>query len=514
MKFFKENRTMNAKRLISVLLCMLFVATSLLLASCSDVTTTENSQADQSNASTDESKENSTAVDFDELMPEFTWSGSDYEEFNVLVVSQEGEATYYCEDVVPNAYSTTDASLSEAVAKRNDEILTKYGVTINAHPVKDVRADLKEDITSNLMQYDAALMFMPAAASLAQDGYLWDLNEFSDYLHFDQPWWDQSATKSLSIGGKLYFNTGDISIMPKIVSTAITFNKEILKKNFPEVDLYQMVKDKKWTFDKMIEMSRTATAETDGETGMTYHDNWGLSASYGDVAGFFIGAGKNYITKNADDIPIVSMTDSSSVTTLQKILEALQLKDDWCFHCETVTDGSNIWVVSLDVFGQNRALFRTSAFSAIKKLRAYDDAQEFGIIPYPMVTEEQDQYYTYCAAKYAYAAVIPTSLQGDKANFSAFMLEAMAYGGRKYITPAYYETTLKYRDLRDDESGEMLDLVFSNVVYDLGIIYEFGGISNMIKDMMKTNSTDVVSTYQAKEAAILEAIDTCVESYS
>jgi hypothetical protein len=247
---------------------------------------------------------------------------------------------------------------------------------------------------------------------------------------------------------------------------------------------------------------------------MAYHDNWGLSASYGDVAGFFIGAGKNYITKNADDIPIVSMTDSSSVTTLQKILEALQLKDDWCFHCETVTDGSNIWVVSLDVFGQNRALFRTSAFSAIKKLRAYDDAQEFGIIPYPMVTEEQDQYYTYCAAKYAYAAVIPTSLQGDKANFSAFMLEAMAYGGRKYITPAYYETTLKYRDLRDDESGEMLDLVFSNVVYDLGIIYEFGGISNMIKDMMKTNSTDVVSTYQAKEAAILEAIDTCVESYS
>ncbi len=507
---------MNAKRLISVLLCMLFVATSLLLASCSDVTTTENSQADQSNAgTTDESKEASdTAVDFDELMPEFSWSGSEYEEFNVLVVSQEGDATYYCEDVVPNAYSTTDASLSEAVAKRNDEILSKYGVTINAHPVKDVRADLKEDITSNLLQYDAALMFMPAAASLAQEGYLWDLNEFSDYLHFDQPWWDQSATESLSIGGKLYFNTGDISIMPKIVSTAITFNKEIFKKNFPEQDLYQMVKDKEWTFDKMIEMSRTVTADTDGQSGMTYHDTWGLSASYGDVAGFFIGAGKNYIVKDSDDLPIISMNDTSSVTTLQKILEALQLKDEWCFHCNTVTDGSNIWVISLDVFGQNRALFRTSAFSAIKKLRAYDDAQEFGIVPNPLVTEEQEDYYTYCSARMAYAAVIPNSLQGDKANFAAFMLEAMAYGGRKYITPAYYETTLKYRDLRDDESGEMLDLIFSNVVYDLGIIYDFGGVSSMITDMMKNNSTDVASTFEAKQDAILDAIDSCVESYS
>ena len=131
-----------------------------------------------------------------------------------------------------------------------------------------------------------------------------------------------------------------------------------------------------------------------------------------------------------------------------------------------------------------------------------------------MVNEEQDQYYTYCSARMAYAAVIPTSLQGDKANFSAFMLEAMAYGGRKYITPAYYETTLKYRDLRDDESGEMLDLVFSNVVYDLGIIYDFGGVSSMITDMMKTNSTDVVSTFEAKQDAILDAIDSCVESYS
>ncbi len=509
MNIFKENSTMNAKRLISMLICLLMVASSFALVACEEATSTESTASED--AST-ESKDSSEAVDFDSLMPEFTWSGSDYEEFDVLVYSNEAQTTYYCEDVVPNAYPTTDASLSEAVAKRNDEILKKYGVTIVAHPVKDVLTDLREDISSNLCNYDAALIFMPAAASLAQEGYLWDLNEFSDYLHFDQPWWDQSATKSLSIGGKLFFNTGDISIMPKIVSTAITFNKEMLKKNFPETDLYQMVKDKKWTFDKMVEMSRTVTGDTDGTTGYTYDDTWGLSASYGDVAGFFIGAGKNYIAKDGDDLPIVAIDNSSAVTTLQKILETLQLKDEWVFHCDTIT-GADKWVISLDVFGQNRALFRTSAFSAIKKLRAYNDAQEFGIIPYPMVTEEQDQYYTFCSAKMAYAAVIPTSLQGKDAEFSAFMLEAMAYGGRKYITPAYYETTLKYRDLRDDESGEMLDLVFSNVVYDLGIIYEFGGISTMISDMMKNNSTDVVSTYDGKSSAIEEAIIDCLESY-
>lgn len=446
-------------------------------------------------------------------MPEFKWEGEDYSEFNVLIYSNEVQSTYYCEDVEPNLYDATDENLNNAVIKRNDEILTKYGVTVKGVPVKDVAADLKEDITSDLRLYDAALPFMSAAATLAQEGYLWDLNEFSDYLHFDKPWWDKSASESLSIGNKLYFATGDISIMPKIVSTAITFNKEMLKSNFPDVDLYQMVKDKTWTFDKMIEMSREVTADTDGTAGMTYNDTWGLSSSYGDVSAFFIAAGKNYIKKDSEDLPVISFNDTASTTLIQKILQDLQLKDEWVFHCNTVNDGSDIWVISLDVFGQNRALFRTSAFSAIKKLRAYDDAQEFGIVPFPLMTEEQDEYYTYCSARFAYCAVIPTSLTREEAEFSAYMLEVMAFGGRKHITPAYYDTTLKFRDLRDDESAEMLDLVFSNVVYDLGIVYDFGQIGNMISGLMSSNSTNIVSTFESKKDLIQTAIDECVESY-
>ncbi len=496
---------MNAKRILSMLLCLLMLATSAFLVACGG-------GEDESSATSVGEIKGDNIEDY-VTMPEFKWEGDDYKEFSVLIYSDEVQTTYYCEDVEPDLYSTTDASLNEAVIRRNDEILAKYGVTVKGVPVADVQADLKEDITSDLRMYDAALPFMPAAATLAQEGYLWDLNEFSNYLHFDQPWWDKSASESLSIGNKLYFATGDISIMPKIVSTAITFNKEILKSRFPDTDLYQMVKDKTWTFDKMIEMSREVTADTDGTTGMTYTDTWGMSSSWGDVSAFYIASGHNYISKDSNDLPIITFNDTASTTLIQKILQDLQLKDEWCFHCNTVNDGSNIWVVSLDVFGQNRALFRTSAFSAIKKLRAYDDAQEFGILPFPLMTEEQDTYYTYCSARYAYAAVIPTSLTKEEAEFSAFMLEVMSFGGMKHITPAYYETTLKFRDLRDDESGEMLDLVFENVVYDLGIIYDFGGIGSMINDLMATNSTNIVSSFESKKEVIQTDIDKCIESY-
>ncbi len=493
------------KRIIALLLCALMLVSMTMLASC-------NNDSDEGSASSETETKSGNIEDYVD-MPEFKWEGDDYKEFRVAIYSNEQQATYFCEDVEPGLYTTTDAALTAAVTQRNDEILNKYEVTIVGEPVIDVAEAIRNDVSSNLKLYDAALPFMPAAATLAQDDFIYDLNEFTDYLHFDQPWWDQSATESLSIGGKLYFNTGDISIMPKIVSTAITFNKEILKKNFPDVDLYQMVKDKEWTFDKMIEMSKEVTADTDGTPGMTYNDTWGLSSSYQDVSLFFIGGGKNYIKKDSNDIPVVAVNETASTTQIQRILENLQLVDEWVFHCDTVPDASQKWVISLDVFGQNRALFRTSAFSAIKKLRQYDDADDFGIIPLPLLTEDQDEYATYCSARMAYGVVIPKSLSTEEAEFSAFMIEVMAFGGMKYITPAYYDTTLKYRDLRDNESAEMLDLIFDNVVYDLGIIYNFGEISSMIENLMKSNSTGFASEYEAKEDVIQNAIEVCLDNY-
>ena len=146
----------------------------------------------------------------------------------------------------------------------------------------------------------------------------------------------------------------------------------------------------------------------------------------------------------------------------QKILEKLQLKDDWVFHCDPLPSNTR-WVTSLAIFGENRALFRNSAFSAIKKLRAYPECDDFGIIPLPLMTETQTDYATYCNCKFAYCVVIPTSLSREDAEFSAYMLDAMAWGGRKFIVPAYYDVILKYRDFKDQDSEDMLDnYIFNN----------------------------------------------------
>ena len=163
----------------------------------------------------------------------------------------------------------------------------------------------------------------------------------------------------------------------------------------------------------------------------------------------------------------------------------------------------------MGAFGNKRSLFCGSAFSALKKLRAYDVDSIYGIVPLPKANVEQEKYYT-PASSMIYGICIPVNVPNPE--FSAYMIEALACGGKNFVSPAYYEVALKSRAAKDDGSEEMLDLIFGNVVYDLGIMYNFGGI-DMFGQLMVNNSTAVTSHLQSIEPAVQAAIDAYVEAY-
>ena len=164
----------------------------------------------------------------------------------------------------------------------------------------------------------------------------------------------------------------------------------------------------------------------------------------------------------------------------------------------------------MGAFGNKRSLFCGSAFSALKKLRSYDVDSIYGIIPLPKASVEQEDYYTPASVSMAYGICIPVNVPDPE--FSAYMIEVLACGGKNYLTPAYYEVALKSRAAKDDDSEKMLDLIFSNVVYDLGVMYNFGGI-DMFGELMAANSTAVVSHLESIEPSVQAAIDEYVTAY-
>ena len=447
-------------------------------------------------------------------MPAFNF---DQKEFRVCVYSNEEQSTYYSEEIGYDLYETTDDALNDAVKTRNDLITEKYGVTVVACPVKNVLEAIRQDASAGSHQYDAAMPFMPDCAALAQDEALRDLKEFGEYLHLNAPWWDQSANDSLSVGQKLYFTTGDISIMQKVTSMALTFNKRLYEEYCENTwgSLYDLVREHKWTLDTMYAMGREVAGEADGEAGLTYKDRWGLVTANIDAIHYYLASGESLIRKDASDLPVLAIGEQeSSINTAMKVLETLRSNANWALITEDLAgqvEGSTA-TAGLGVFGENRALFRTTAFSAVKKLRAFSGVDAFGIVPLPMANEGQDTYYTPSSARFAYGVCIPINV--ENAEFSAYMVEALCCYAKNTVTPAYYEVTLKYRDTNDVESMEMLDqYIFNNVVYDLGVIYNFGSVSSMFQTLMRDHSTAVASTLDSIRTTVQLEIDDCIDAY-
>ena len=94
------------------------------------------------------------------------------------------------------------------------------------------------------------------------------------------------------------------------------------------------------------------------------------------------------------------------------------------------------------------------------------------------------------------------------------MIEACSAWAKNYITTAYYEVNLRYRDLRDNESEEMLDIIFDNIVYDIGQCYNFGGFTTMFYELTQNRSADIVSNIESRKTQAQEKIDELVEMYS
>lgn len=502
-------------RMLALLLCLV-LAICPVLAACGDDTPEESSTATTSKNDEGETSRDSLYQDekgqytAEGLLPAFNFTEK---EFRVCVYNNNVQDTYFSEEVAPDLYDTTDSALNEAVRTRNDLIEENYGVKIVACAVDNVYEAVNQDVTTGTQLYDAAMPFMLNCCTLAQNGSLYDLKEFSKYIHLDAPWWDQNANNSLSIAGKIYFTTGDISIMQKIVSTAILFNKSMYNENCADKygDMYDLVRDHKWTIDAMYEMGKSVSIEKDGNDGMTYADQWGMAGT-NSILSMYMGAGYALISKNNDDIPELAFGSEASVVYAEKLLNIFQ-DNSWYINTQKVeAPGKNVWEAAMAIFGEKRALFYPAAFSAVKKLRNYDVSDVMGIIPQPLAQEGQDSYHTPNAARYAYGICIPSGVPNPE--FSAYMIELMAAGGKNTITPAYYEVTLKSRDAKDPDSEEMLDkYIFANISYDLGQLYDFGTISSMFDSLMSSDDTNVASKLDSIRDSINASIDDYVEAY-
>lgn len=506
------------KRLLAFSLVLLMLAS---LAACSDTqeTLSGTSSAAESAPAESEVSEEEKFVLFSNL-PEVTFDGKTVK----FLVEGDYMDTYKSVEVMPqpNSYET----LNSAIQDRNDLVEERFDVKIEEFRTSsstEMANTLTENATAGLSEYDIVMPYVPVAATAAQQGYFYDLRSLEN-IHWDMPYYDQGCVQGLSIGGKNYFLTGDMTLLASDVTHVLLFNKDVVV-DYNLESPYDLVKSGKWTIDKLAEMAKKVTADIDGKSEWTHEDRYGFLVNHNFISSMFIGSGLRFTDKDNNDEPIITVYSENATKVFNKIFDLVndptacgQIDNNARgFGSTAVADGKTVWVAATEAIASKRCLFRAVSLNSILALGEYDC--NFGVLPTPKFEEAQENYY--CRVSTIYASCIAIPVNVEDVEKSSVIADAMMQASTDTVTEAYIEVIMKERKIQDDESEAMMDLIFDSRTYDFGTVFNWGGsgesdsnsITGFMNNIAWSGTNTFVSSWETIANGVEKAMNDTVEIF-
>lgn len=410
-------------------------------------------------------------------------------------------------EMTDDIYSDGSAGtrLDSAIYKRDQLVGEKYDIAIKStgQQYDKIMDTYKQQVMAGDQDFDVFLVRSHEMQFVLTFGVCMDLNTL-EYCDYTKPWWDKNSVKQFSIDRKLYMLMSDITLRDKDATSCVLFNKTVAA-DYNLGDLYALPLGDNWTWDKMIEISKGVSGDANGDGALDENDNWGMMAKDDLVYVLFGGSGGRYVTKDSDDLPVLSFGEERTLGAAQKIVDILY-DESYFFHCDRMQ--IDTYDAPSNLFATNRFLFFIDTFTYVKQLR--DMKADFGILPVPKYDETQKEYGHAVSIHFSSALSVPKTAL-DPARTSV-ILEALAAESKYTVIPEYYEVNLKEKELRDEESKAMLDIIFSTRVYDLGEFCQFGTFPSAFLRIHGSGKKDITSLYGSYEKRIQAGIDKLVET--
>ena len=498
-----------AKKLISLILAALMTAS--VFVSCSNEAAEETEKQEQESTSNQaaapavEEEEEEAETTYLDALPEVGYDGYRYLILNSNALTNDWFSTNYI-----NFDEESADVLESAIFRRNRLVEDRFDVII-AEDFQDYN-EIRSQVLAGVDEFPLVLITGANALSLAQEGYLYDQMKL-DPIDLTKPYWDQNAVGSLTIANRLYYTVGNFITTNLDDVKVFFFNKGLLA-DYKLHDPYDYVRNMEWTFDTMTEEALVVSDDLNGDGIYNDNDRYGILSWSGSLyPALIFGSGETFMAKDENDKPYTCFYNERFLQVYDKILLMCHGNGDTVTYDANFmqnTHGlSNNHRVQEIMFPNNQALFWNENVAWSKALR--DMEMDFGIIPAPMLDSAQACYYVYSGNSF-YGMSIPTSVQDvDRASTVLEALNSMSTG---IITDAYYDVMLKSKLSRDVESGEMLDIIFSHLIYDFGVVYGIGGIKDSVATMLANGDTDVASFYKRNEKVLTKSIDRAFEKIS
>lgn len=386
--------------------------------------------------------------------------------------------------------------INDAVVQRNRLLADKLNISIAVEAVEDPQKTLRSTVLANDNAYDMAGDYKVSSVTMAAEGLVRDWNTLP--IDYTQPWWSQGARSGLSVLDRQYLMSGSILISEIDDTLAMIYNKTIAETHDIE-DIYSLVEDGQWTLDRFISICSEISGDLNGDGKMQAGD---------DLFGYI--QDPNSMTYNwffACDLLHGAIDDDG---TYQFHFDAERTQNMFDM-LSPFLKSSNV-VSDLDLyegltyFKENKIFCYAIILRNLEMLRDMD--LNFGVIPYPKMDAAQAQYITHVGGASPILTIPKTNIEDDERLSS--ILDAMAIASYEIMIPAYYETALKDKVVRDPQSTEMLDIILASRSYDLS--YYCGvGVIQACSAPLRTGSNNVASTWAKHEKRYIKQIQKTID---
>lgn len=499
------------KRTLAIILSALMCASC--FVSCSEKTDDETKKSTEDKTSVAKNSDDEDVTESEEeSKAEANLPDANYEGYTFRMLGK-GQSMTHWQSKDLTAEEMNGEAINDAVYERNAAVSERFNVKFREYEVGDYFDQGKEfsqSCLSNSDDYDmAALKPEGVVSSFINNGYLVDLNTVP-YMDLSREWYDQNSISQMSLGGKVFSVMGDMLTMDDDATAAVFFNKKLAEANgLP--DLYEMVNNGTWTIDKLTEYAAIAAQDANGDGTMDEkNDVWGAMSEYATTFALISGSGYTMITKDESDTPVDASMDEHYIAMYEKVLK---LQNDWdvTLYAESVSGYSDVWTQCMDVtFQSDRALFNICWLNRASLFREMET--DFGILPMPKYDEAQESYHSFVHMYCANCIIVPKT--NSDLERTGVVIEALSAESVDTLKPAYYEKALKGKGSRDEESSEMLDIIFATRIFDLGYMFNWGSVYSNVGSLAGKEGGDIsgyASTMQKMSRLIPKTIEKTME---
>ena len=406
--------------------------------------------------------------DYDDVAKK-DWGGYTFNVLSSGISGGEKKRDFLCES--PNGDLRNDL-----VYARNAKIEKDYNIIIESKTGINVGSTIQAQFTAGWTEGDfdlygwAGRQFLP----LSTTGCMANLANYEE-LDIYNDHWDQKFVDMFTIHDSLYALSGNISVSINTAVQVLCFNKTLFRETGRE-EPYDLVRNKQWYVQNLLDYMEGFAQDKDKDGydwdkdlyGIT---GWGAEAGYG----LFTSSGFTFVQNDGEKLVLDIDTDY-----LDELTDAIIAV--WCQN-GTLIDFSGSpdrHHMPHQVFSDGRGLFCDIIASKIAAFFS-DMADDYGILPEPMLNDKQKDYCSYVGA---YTSIYGISSHDPNSERTGNIMEALCAANTDMVIPKMFEIVTKVQNARDEDSAEMFDIAIKNKVFDPADWLKIEGISAYPEDII------------------------------